>query len=344
MFESKYVYKYLGAIAVIGLASYYGNQIKQGLSNKDETDELIREYLLNESPLYGFNRPKLWIHSKYEVNARHWRDFMSRNTTDLNQPYLHLTIKSIVNHCGEDFNVCLIDDDTFSRLIPNWNIDMGRMAEPEKSYYRELGMLKLLYIYGGVVLPNSFICCRSIIALYDRTMSEQKPHFAEELNRTCVGSGKQPDFIPGMKIMAACKACPTLKGMINDLEMRTKTQLTASENTFIGGTHMMIRKLVSSGDAVIIDGREIGIKTRKGKQILLDDLMSESFLDIDTDVFGVYIPGDEVLARPKYGWLAYLSNSELLKSNLVIVKYLKASIIDAEHVASRGTMRSVTAI
>ena len=37
--ESKYIYKYLGAIAVIGLASYYGNRIKQGLANKDENDE-----------------------------------------------------------------------------------------------------------------------------------------------------------------------------------------------------------------------------------------------------------------------------------------------------------------
>lgn len=344
MFDSKYVYKYLGAIAVIGLASYYGNQIKQGLSNKDENDELIRQYLLNESPLYGFNRPKLWIHSKYEVNSRKWKDFMSRNTTDLNQPYLHLTIKTIVNHCGEDFNVCLIDDETFSRLIPDWEYNMDRMTEPEKSYYRELGMLKLLYIYGGVVLPNSFICIRSVLPLYDRAITDQKPYFAEEINRTCVGSGKQPMFVPGTKIMSAYKACPTIKDMIVGLEKRTKSQLIASETAFVGGTQKMIGDLINGGSAGLIGGREIGIKTVRGKQILLDDLMGENYLDIDTDVFGIYIPGDEVLSRPKFQWLAYLSNRELLQSKLVIVKYLKASVVDAEHVATRGTMRSVTAI
>ena len=26
--------------------------------------------------------------------------FHSRSSTDLNQPYIHLTIKSIINHCG----------------------------------------------------------------------------------------------------------------------------------------------------------------------------------------------------------------------------------------------------
>ena len=99
MFDKKYAYHYLFAIGVIGVASYFGDKIKQGLSSSDAENELIRKYLLNESPLYGMNRPKLWIHSTYEKNARQWKDFYSRNTTDLNQPYIHLTIKSIINHC-----------------------------------------------------------------------------------------------------------------------------------------------------------------------------------------------------------------------------------------------------
>ena len=39
---------------------------------------MIKLYLLNDSPLYGQNKPKIWIHSKYELNARKWRDFQSR--------------------------------------------------------------------------------------------------------------------------------------------------------------------------------------------------------------------------------------------------------------------------
>ena len=144
MFSSNQITQYLMLFGVIIVAGYFGNSFNQKFQNKDEYD-LIKQYLLNESPLYGFNRPKLWIHSKYEVNARKWKDFYSRNTTDLNQPYIHLTIKTIINHCGNDFNICLIDDDTFSKLIPTWDIDLSNIAEPKKSQYRELGMMQLIY-------------------------------------------------------------------------------------------------------------------------------------------------------------------------------------------------------
>ena len=88
------------------------NQFKTDYFDTDDY-KLIEQYLLNDSPLYGYNRPKIWIHSKYELNARKWKDFQSRNSTDLNQPYIHATIKTIINHCGNDFNVCLIDDESF---------------------------------------------------------------------------------------------------------------------------------------------------------------------------------------------------------------------------------------
>jgi hypothetical protein len=107
MFDSKNIYTYLfGAIVIIGVG-YFSNKIKNTFENRDDEYDIIRKYLLNDSPRYGFDRPKIWIHSKYEINARKWKDFYSRNTTDLNQPYIHLTIKSIINHCGNDFNICL---------------------------------------------------------------------------------------------------------------------------------------------------------------------------------------------------------------------------------------------
>ena len=153
MFDKKYAYHYLFTIGVIAVAGYFSDKVKQGLSSNDAENNLIRQYLLNESPLYGFNRPKLWIHSTYEKNARQWKDFYSRNTTDLNQPYIHLTIKSVINHCGNDFNICLIDDETFSRLIPTWDINMAAVPEPARAMYRELGLMKLLYCTAASWCP-----------------------------------------------------------------------------------------------------------------------------------------------------------------------------------------------
>lgn len=343
MFESKYVYKYLAAIAVLGFVSYYGDAIKRKLSDTDETDKMIREYLLNESPLHGLNRPKLWIHSKYEINARRWKDFQSRNTTDLNQSYIHQTIKTIINHCGNDFNVCLIDDESFSKLIPSWDVNLSTMAEPFKSQFREVAMLQILYIYGGVVLPNSFVCIKNIVPLYMDTI-EGQPFFAEELNRTTANGSA--GFVPGMQVMGARKACPVIKEMITVLQERNRSNHFSNESKFVGQTAQIIATHIKAGHATLVDGRLIGIKTTKGKQILIDDLMSEDFIDLDKNAYGIAIPADEVLSRSKFQWLAYLSTAELMKTKSIITKYLQASIVDStnEYFSNAGTLQMTSTV
>ena len=100
-----------GLLFVVVIAvTYVANKYKIRSSKSEEENEydLIRTYLLNESPLYGYNKPKLWVHTKYEFNARQWKSFGSRTSTDLNQPYIHLTVKSLINFCGDDFNIWMI--------------------------------------------------------------------------------------------------------------------------------------------------------------------------------------------------------------------------------------------
>ena len=56
--------------------------------------EFIQQYLLNDSSLAQSKKPIMWIHIDYEQNSRNWLDFNSRNTFNLNQPYIYLTLKS----------------------------------------------------------------------------------------------------------------------------------------------------------------------------------------------------------------------------------------------------------
>ena len=88
MISSDFIKDYGLTISILLLASYFGTQIKEKM-NLDNTDneehDLIKKYILNDSPLYGYKKPKLWIHSKYEINSRNWNSFQSRNNTDLNQ-------------------------------------------------------------------------------------------------------------------------------------------------------------------------------------------------------------------------------------------------------------------
>ena len=73
---------------------------KQDNAKNVEEYDLVKKYLLNEQSLLG-DKPNLWIPIEYEINSRNWLNFGSRNTRRLNQPYLYLTVKTIIDKCGE---------------------------------------------------------------------------------------------------------------------------------------------------------------------------------------------------------------------------------------------------
>lgn len=322
-------YKYIFTISIILLASYFGGHIKSAFTDESDENELIKKYLLHDSPLYGEERPKMWIHSKYEINARKWKSFQSRNTTDLNQPYIHLTVKSIINHCGDDFNICLIDDETFSKLIPGWDVDVSKIAEPMKSRYRELGIVELIYIYGGMTVPNSFVCMKNLKGLYDIGVQNDKPFICENVNRftNVLMDKNKRTFTPDSQIMGAKKKSPELRLMADYLKIRNQNPHFSSDVEFLGFTSEWCIGQIKTGKMNLIGGEYIGTKTTNGKPILLETLMEEAPLDIcPMRNFGVLIPREEVLNRIHYQWFATMSSSELLTTSPIIVKYILASM------------------
>jgi hypothetical protein len=346
MFSQKNIGFYVLSAITIFATSYLVNKYTQQFESNDEYD-LIRKYLLNDSPLYGFNRPKIWIHTKYEINSRKWKDFYSRNTTDLNQPYIHLTIKTIIDHCGDDFNICLIDDQTFSKLIPSWDVDLSTVAEPMRAHFRELGLMQLVYYYGGMVVPNSLVCLKNLKSLYEDGIRNNQPFVCESINRsTNVQQQKQRLlFAPSLYFMGATKNDPVILELVEYLKQRNVSPHFSSEVDFVGDTSNWCFDRLNEGKLNLIGGERIGIKTEKRKTILLEDLMEEGFLDLRKDAVGIYIPADEILTRPKYQWFAVLPSEQVLKTNSIIAKYLMASIADStdEYIKS-NEIRSVVSI
>jgi hypothetical protein len=331
MFKSNDIVHSVFAFSLILLASYVGNRFRQSFDEKtnDEYD-LIKKYLLNESPLYGMNKPKIWIHTKYEINARNWIESHSRNTHNLNQPYLHLSIQSIIDHCGDDFHVCLIDDKTFSNLIPGWDVDVSTLAEPMKSQIRELALAKLIYLYGGMLVPNSFICTKNLKSIYADGLYGGRPFVCEAINRTAnlLEQKQKTLFIPSLYFMGAKRDDPTIYELVEYLKSRNISLHSSHERTFLGDSSQWCLSAIRNQKMNLIGGERIGIKTKDRKQILLEDLMEEKDLDLSPDCCGVYIPADEVLIRTKYQWLAFISKQELLKSDIAISRYIGMTMVD----------------
>jgi hypothetical protein len=267
----------------------------------------------------------------------------------LNQPYIHLTIRTIINHCSKDFNVCLIDDNSFARLIPSWDIDLESVAEPFKSHYREIGMLQLLYYYGGMIVPNSFLCMKNLKSLYEGNLKSYSgkmvPFSCEKVNNAVLDNKNPQSFVPSIYFMGAKKNDETIQNIIEYLKSRNGNPHFTQEVDFNGDTSKILQKYTNNGQINRIDGRDIGIKTTEGKPILLDNLMEEDYLAIDSGVYGIYIPAEEILKRTKYQWFAMVPSEEVFNTNAVIAKYLMSSVVDSNsEYGEKKEMRSVVSI
>jgi hypothetical protein len=340
MFDAKNMYLYAFALSLVAVASYVGNKFKKQFSDRDEYD-LVRQYLLNESPLYGNNKPKIWIHTKYEYNSRVWKSFQSRSSLDLNQPYIHLTIKSIVDHCGDDFHICLIDDNTFSKLIPSWDIDLTMLAEPFKTRAREIGLMELVYYYGGMVLPNSFLCMKPLRDFYLDATAGDKPFVCEFVNRSTnvvrQGSEGRLAFLPCLRMIGANKHDPTIKELVKYLKQRIQVPHFSSDRELLGEVGFWLLDQVESSNMNMVGGEVIGVKTKNKKPILLENLMEEDYLNLSHNCVGIAIPDEEALARTKYQWFAVMDTQSLLDGQFILSKYARTAILSGnrEHLPDK---------
>lgn len=334
MISQQYIKHYVFTVSLVMLASYVGNKFKHNFTDRTSDEhKLIRKYLLNDTPLYGFNKPKIWIHTTYDINARNWKSFGSRNSRELNQPYLHFSIQSIIDHCSNDFHICLIDDHTFSKLIPGWDVNVSSLPEPIKSQYRQIALLTLINTYGGMIVPNSFVCTKTLKPLLP---NNGVPFVCERINRI-ITMTKNEEFMPDTYFMGCEKNDDTITDLITVLTTRVKNNHHSNEPFVTGNINFWCEKQISDNKMTLVSGNKIGIKDSKNKHIIIDDLMEDKYLDLHSDCLGVYIPYDEVLSRSKFSWFASLSRNQILKSKLAITYVIQTSMVDSNDMYTNKT-------
>jgi hypothetical protein len=94
----------------------------------------------------------------------------------------------------------------------------------------------------------------------------------------------------------------------------------------------------------LIGGEFIGIKTKKRKPVLIEDLMEDNYLDVNPNSYGIYIPEDELLTRPKFQWFAILDSAQILETNTYLARHFKASVVDSYYDNTSSEIKSVIAL
>ena len=321
LFKMKNISNYIYLIAILLVTAYLYQRYKNKLDRESDSEnyDAIQKYLLNDPDLAKDKKPILWILLDYDYNARNWLSFGSRSSNDLNQPYLYLTVKTILKQCEDSFHICLIDDDSFAKLIPNWSIDMHKISNPMKKYVKELGMARLLYKYGGIRVPASFVCMRDLNEMYTVGTNGDKMFICEMVDRNITSTHR--DFYPNIDFMGATKENHTVSQLIDFMQRTISNDYTA-ETLFLGEFDRWCHSRIDNGSINLIDGKLIGTKTMDDTPILIDDLLSNEYIDIYSNTYGIYIPANEVLKRRHYEWFVRMSPAQVLESRIIISKYL----------------------
>jgi hypothetical protein len=290
----------------------------------------VKQYLLSESSLAKSKKPIMWIYTPYEYNSRDWLSFGSRSSYNLNQPYLNLCVRSIIKHCDKSFTICIVDDNSFAKLIPGWNIDLSVIGDPIVSNVRQLAMAKLIYNYGGMSVPISFLCFKDLIDMYDRGISStndnkgiNKMFVCENVNTNISATNNQ--FYPDTAFIGAKKNTPKLKEFIDHMQRLISGDYTA-QIEFLGNFDKWANKHVNNKSINMIPGTDVGVKTMENKPVLVDDLLGEDYIKLHDGMYGIWIPAASILKRRNYEWFARLNNEQIFQGKFILAKYFVLAI------------------
>jgi len=184
---------------------------------------------------------------------------------------------------------------------------------------RLLALSKLLYNYGGLLIPNSTIVCKNLKPLYDESISEKGCFCVNMINRNITADYKT--ISPSTKIMGCKKNSTTMKEFSNYLEILTGTDYT-NESDFLGKADNWLYK---KHNLKIICGKLFGIEDSNGEIVNIDRLMGETHIPFIKDKYAIYIPGDEIIKRTKYQWFSRLSHKQLRNCDSIVAKHLLIS-------------------
>jgi hypothetical protein len=216
---------------------------------------------------------------------------------------------------------------------------MSSLADPQKTHIRQYGLLTLLYLYGGIVLPDSFLCFRNLEPLFTST-----PFTIETLDRTTQATAFSPSLdCIGVRhprdptIRAFLDECfpgefPRREDMRYDGDTSNARdwEMVGAARDICGVPQRLLARYVTEGTFFLWPGELFGVKTQTdGHPLRIEDYMEDAYLDLSPDMYGILFDARELLRRPKYNWFAYVPQEGIIQGACtnILSKYLNTARI-----------------
>tara|TARA_Y100000389_G_scaffold205106_1_gene263253 strand:- start:9768 stop:10736 length:969 start_codon:yes stop_codon:yes gene_type:complete len=295
----------LTGVIILLISSVLYNKFKRYESKAKcrEDRDAIERYLIQSDIEYSDSKPNMWIYVPTDYNARCWQSWGSRSSDAVNQPYLGLSVGSIVSKCSAEFNICSVTDNSIVDLLPRWRIDLSKIGDPVRSKLRDIAMAKIIYKYGGLIVPCGFVCNRSLRPAYDSAMLTTGMIVFPTASKC---ADVKREVMLSNKFMGCRKGSPVMSDFINHLQEVASADFTEA-SVFEGRNNKWLEAAKEGGQLTGMCASSCGVVDVKGKLVTLDRLMDEEFIPFSSVSYGTIIPREALLRRKKYGWLPVIS-------------------------------------
>jgi hypothetical protein len=279
--------------------NYYKQKRREYIEEKRQETLMLDDFFYHPSILKT-KRRKIWIHIPLERNERHWQNFGSRSSTQLNLSVANLCIKSIIDWCSQSYDIILFTDADIPEILKS-TADLSILSGDELEKRRQQYLLEILYEHGGILLPHT-IYLRNNIKHQDAL---DRWFVVDVTNTTHVSESSR---IPSIVITGSPAKDPQLRDYLDYLKRDLKTEF--SDNYFL------------KNDIFILDGSIFGTKNKKKQSIQLDDLMSTKNLKLPETNIGLYLPYHELMKRTLYKWYIRMNEKQILTARCAFSHYM----------------------
>jgi hypothetical protein len=260
-------------------------------------DRLVRHVNLKTA------RPNLWIHLSTHDSLPHSAGTMlpgapGQTTVISKVPAIEqLCAYSVMFHNVNTFNVVLVTDDDLNLLLPGWSVNMAAVPEAGRRLVRDIAMLRIVYHYGGMLVPSTFAATGPFAGPLSSPGSvPEGVVLAFEAPTT--GADHDELFAPSGRFLYSRPLNPTVKHIIDSLAPTNGTHAQAM--AFHDKMADVMLELQRAGKVRALSGGIVGTQDADGRPVTVADAL-DGFPRAPGSV-GITIP-DHISTARKYGWL-----------------------------------------
>ena len=165
---------------------------------------------------------------------------------------------------------------------------------------------------------------RNIESIHKEKLLHNSMYVGELVNRN--NSSVSHRFFPSHKFMGCRKESKSMKELIENLEVMVSNNHNDVVK-FEGIIDKHINKLCVEGKCGLVCGKSLGVKDKKNKVVLVNQLLNNSPLNLCMcSLCCIVLPDDEILKRHKYNWFVRLSHRQVLGGDFQISKFMILSL------------------